>query len=229
MTLRDAWEGEAGRWIRFARDADVYAWRFNIPAFLELVPEPGRLTLDVGCGEGRIARLLTERGHKVVGVDTSPTLVQAARDGDPPVDAIEADAAAIPLEDGAADLAISFMTLQSVDDLVGSIAEIGRVLVAGGRFCMAVVHPMNSVEDADGYFESHAYAWDGSREGIDMTFHDVHHSLSAYFGALSEGGLVVEQLREPVPPRELLDVHPSAERWLRSPCFLHLRAVKVPL
>jgi SAM-dependent methyltransferase len=227
VSLRDAWESEAERWIRFAREADVYAWRFNIPAFLEIVPEPGRLTLDVGCGEGRIARLLMDRGHEVLGIDASPTLVKAARNGDPRVHAFEADVAAIPLADGEADLAISFMTLQSVDDVGAAIAEVGRVLAPGSRFCAAVVHPMNSLEHADSYFQRHAYAWDGSRDGIEMTFHDVHHPLSDYFSALGAAGLAVEHVREPVPPQELLDVHPSAERWTRTPCFLHLRAVKV--
>ena len=230
MSLREAWEEEAERWIRFARDADVYAWRFNIPAFLELVPEPGSLTLDVGCGEGRLGRVLMERGHNVLGIDSSPTLVQAARTGDPRVYAFESDVTGISLNDGAADIAIAFMTLQSVDDLNAAVAEVGRVLAAGGRLCVAVVHPMNSLEHAaDGYFERHAYAWDGSRDGIDMTFHDVHHPLSAYFEAFEAAGLAVECLREPVPPQELLEVHPAAERWTKTPCFLHLRAIKARL
>jgi SAM-dependent methyltransferase len=227
VTLREAWEAEAQRWIRFAREADVYAWRFNIPAFLEIVPEPGHLTLDVGCGEGRIARLLMERGHDVLGIDASPTLVEAARGGDPPVRAVVADAAEVPVPDGAADLAISFMTLQSVDDLHAAVAEVGRALAPGSRFCMAVVHPMNSLEHADGYFDRRAYAWDGSRDGIEMTFHDVHHPLTAYFDALDAAGLAVERLREPVPPQALLEEHPSAARWTRTACFLHLRAVKL--
>jgi SAM-dependent methyltransferase len=227
VSLRQAWDDEADRWIRFARDADVYAWRFNLPAFLELVPAPGRLTVDVGCGEGRVARLLVERGHAVKGVDGSQTLVHAARAGDPPIDAVVADAAAMPLADAAADLAVSFMTLQSVDNLVTVVAEIARVLAPGGRLCAAVVHPMNSVANAPGgYFSEHRYAWESERSGFDMTFHDVHRPLAAYFAALEGAGLAVETVREPVPGRELLSVHPSAERWTRAPCFLHFVARK---
>ena len=112
MNLRAAWEAEAPNWIRWAREPghDSY-WRFHREAFLESLPAPGRLTLDVGCGEGRVTRDLRDLGHRVVGVDPSPTMIAAARDADPGGEYIEADAAALPFEDGAADLAVAFMSL----------------------------------------------------------------------------------------------------------------------
>ena len=227
MTLRHAWDEQAADWIRFSGATDVYAWRFNLPAFLDLVPAPGRRTLDVGCGEGRVARELIAARHTVVGVDGSAALVEAARAGDPPVDALVADAASLPFEDGAFDLAVSFMTLQSVDDFPATVAEIGRVLARGGRLCAAVVHPMNSSEHSPGgYFDEHRYAFDSKREGSPMTFHDVHRPLFVYFAALDAAELAIEALREPVPGPELLNVDSSAERWTRSPCFLHFRAAK---
>lgn len=226
MSLREAWEDEAQDWIRFAREADVYAWKFNLPAFLDLVPPSGALTIDAGCGEGRVARLLLERGHQVVGVDSSPTLVDAARAGEPPVDARLCDAADMPFDDCVADLVVSFMTLQSVDDLHAVVAEIGRVLAPGGQLCAAVVHPLNSLEHAGDYFTEHRYAWDGGRHGIDMTFHDVHRPLGAYAQGLADAGLAIERLSEPVPGPELIAVHPSSARWTRTPCFLHLAARK---
>jgi SAM-dependent methyltransferase len=78
VTLRAAWEAEAEDWLRFCGEPDVFAWRFNIPAFLELVPPPRGLTVDVGCGEGRLARVLMSRGHRVMGIDGSSTLVEGA-------------------------------------------------------------------------------------------------------------------------------------------------------
>jgi SAM-dependent methyltransferase len=227
VTLRDAWEAEAADWIRFARAPDHFAWLFNLPAFFELIPPPGRLTVDIGCGEGRVARELKKRGHTVQAFDGSPTLVAAARDADPSIRVAVADAAALPLDDGAADLAIAFMSLQAFDDLATSIAETARILEAGGRLCAAVVHPMNSVEESpDGYFAEHRYAYDARPDGIDFTFHDTHRPLGAYFNALESAGLVVEALREPIPGPELLAARPHAERWTRTPCFLHFRAYK---
>jgi SAM-dependent methyltransferase len=218
--LQRAWEAEAEAWIRFCREPDAFAWKFNIPAFLGLLPEPGRLTLDIGCGEGRVARELIRRGHSVTAIDASPTLVEAARRGDPPVDATVADAAALPLDDAAADLAVAFMSLQSIEDLEGAIAEAARVLEPQSALCAAVVHPMNSVEEAPDYFTAHAYA----ESSAGFTFHDIHRPLHQYAAALAGAGFVIEDLREPIPGSDLLAVRPAAERWTRTPCFLHFRA-----
>jgi SAM-dependent methyltransferase len=221
--LAAAWEREAEAWIRFCRDEDVFAWRFNLPAFLELIPPPGHKTIDVGCGEGRVARLLMDKGHTVEGVDASATLVEAARSGDPPVDATEATAADLPFEDGCADLVVAFMALQSIADLEGAIKEAARVLRRNGRLCFAVVHPMNSVEAAPDYFTEHAYA----HIPAGFTFHDVHRPLSQYAAALTKAGFVIEELREPVPGPELLEKRPAATKWTKTPCFLHVRARKL--
>jgi SAM-dependent methyltransferase len=224
VSLREAWDGEADDWIRFSGKPDVFAWLFNLPAFLELVPRPGSITLDIGCGEGRVARELIGRGHAVKGVDGSATLVEAARRGDPPVDAVEADAASLPFEDASVDLAVSFMALQSIDDMDGAVLEAARVLVPGGQLCFAVVHPMNSAQLVDGYFQEHQLAIEHERDGVGIVLHDKHRPLAAYFGALAAAGFVVEQIREPIPGPELLAVRPEAERWTRTPCFLHVLA-----
>lgn len=54
--LRQAWERHAPEWIAWARTPghDSY-WKFHRESFLPLVPGPGRLTVDLGCGEGRVA------------------------------------------------------------------------------------------------------------------------------------------------------------------------------
>jgi len=82
--LSVGWEAEARQWIQWARTPghDSY-WRFHRDQFLRLLPSPGRQTLDIGCGEGRLARDLKELGHRVVGIDSSPSMVAAAREFDP--------------------------------------------------------------------------------------------------------------------------------------------------
>ena len=49
-------------------------------AALDLLdPKPGEHILDIGCGDGTLTRKIAERGAKVVGIDSSPELVEAAR------------------------------------------------------------------------------------------------------------------------------------------------------
>ena len=55
---------------------------FTAGQFLRLLPLPGRQTLDVGCCEGRLTRDLMALGHRVVAIDSSPSMVEAAREFD---------------------------------------------------------------------------------------------------------------------------------------------------
>ena len=64
--FREVWEERADDWVRWARsrELDFGFWELNLPAMLELLPAPGRLTLDVACGEGRLSRELARLGHR---------------------------------------------------------------------------------------------------------------------------------------------------------------------
>ena len=68
-------------------------WRFHRDRFLNLLPPPVGLTLDIGCGEGRFPRDLQAPGHRVAAIDASPTLIEHARRADPVGDYTVADAA----------------------------------------------------------------------------------------------------------------------------------------
>ncbi|MBM2821495.1 MAG: class SAM-dependent methyltransferase [Thermoleophilia bacterium] len=236
--LGAAWEAHAAEFIAWARkpDHDSY-WRFHRDQFLELLPPPGRRTLDLGCGEGRLSRDLKALGHEVVGVDASPTMVAAAREADPELDVHLADAAALPFEDGSFDLVIAFMSLQDVDDLEGAVREAARVLEPGGRLCLAVVHPMNSAGrfEADepdsaftiagSYLKRSYYVDNLVRDGLEITFVSAHRPLQAYADALVEAALVIERLRETDVPEHSMQT-PRDRRWQRLPLFLHVRALK---
>src|SRR4051812_37555756 len=91
-------------------DAD---WTYP-DAFFALVPEPGAATLEVGCGEGRVARDLVARGHRVTGLDASPTLLRAAAEADPGSLYVEGPVEALPFEDGAFDLVVAYNSLMDV-------------------------------------------------------------------------------------------------------------------
>jgi SAM-dependent methyltransferase len=237
VNLRDAWEAQARNWEVWTRTPDHDSfWRGHADAFLDLVPAPCRLTLDLGCGEGRLARLLRERGHRVVGVDGAPTLARLAVGHEQPQPVAIADVAALPLRDRCADLAVAFMSLQDVDDMPAAVHEAARVLRPGAGLCLAIVHPVNSAgsftgDDEDGpfviersYLDTFRYAEEVERDGLDMTFHSEHRPLEAYSRALEEAGFLVEAIREPPHPE---DSRWRVEaRWHRVPLFLHLRAVR---
>jgi len=236
MTLREDWETHAAQWIRWARAPghDSY-WRLHRDQFLRLLPPPGRLTLDIGCGEGRLSRDLKQLGHRVIAIDGSPSMVAAAREADPSMDIRLADAAALPIEDASADLAVAFMSPHDMDDMSGAVRESARVLQRGGKLCLAIVHPINSAGNfvdrtADAafvikgdYLGVFDYSDAIEHNGLPMTFCSRHRPLESYFLALEEAGFVVEALREPRVPDQAADTE-ADRRWQRLPLFLHIRA-----
>jgi SAM-dependent methyltransferase len=236
MDLRDKWEAQASHWIQWARAPghDSY-WQFHRDQFLDLLPPPGRRTVDIGCGEGRLTRDLRQLGHRVIGIDASPSLLAAAREVDPSMDFCLADAAALPLADAVADLAVAFMSLHDIEVMPAAIREVARILEPGGRLCLAIVHPINSAGSFEqktatapfvikgDYLRAFNYADRVERDGLTMTFHSQHRPLEAYFIALEQVGLLVEALREPSVP-ECAIASEASRRWQRVPLFLHLRA-----
>lgn len=236
--LRRSWEANAADFIAWVRAPghDSY-WRFHRDQFLELVPAPGRLTVDLGCGEGRLSRDLKALRHRVVGVDASGTMVAAAREADPEIEVHCADAA-LPLADGCADLVVAFMSLQDVDDPGAVVREAARVLEPGGRLCVAIVHPLNSSGRFDGdaadspfvirdaYLSRFRYSDRIERNGLAVTLESEHRPLQDYVGWLADAGFLVERLREPKMPDAAIELERS-RRWQRLPLFLHLRAVRV--
>jgi SAM-dependent methyltransferase len=238
LDLRATWEAEAPAWVAWARKPghDGY-WTFHRDLFLELLPPPGRRTLDLGCGEGRLSRDLKRLGYDVAGVDLSPTMIAAAREADPELELHVADAAELPFADGTFDLVVAFMSLQDVERFDGAVREAGRVLEAGGRFCLAVVHPLNSAGSFAGdagdspfvvdgsYLDRSYYADDFARDGLEITLASAHRPLEAYADALADAGFLIERLREPALPEHALR-NPHSARWRRLPLFVHLRALK---
>jgi SAM-dependent methyltransferase len=227
-SLRAAWDENAEDWVRWARspECDHAFWQLNLPALLALLPRPGEMTVDVGCGEGRLARALKELGHHVVGVESSPALARAATEADPSFEVRVADAVAMPLPNDVADLAIASLSLMNMDDMPSVVGEIARVLRPEGRLCFSVLHPINSWGDAGaGYFETVRYTEEIERDGARMTLHDSHRPLSDYFGALQNAGFLVERVVEPVPDDAYIAAFPAASPWLERPGFLHVRAL----
>jgi SAM-dependent methyltransferase len=231
--LRDLWDAHAAEWIDWVRAPnrqDSY-WRFHRRRFLSLVPEPGRLTLDIGCGEGRVARDLKLLGHKVLGVDWSLTMCRAAANyPEDPTAVVATDAARLPLADESVDCVVAFMSLQDIDEMRGTIKEIARVLADGRKLALAIVHPMYSASgiNPDGnleikrsYLTPELCISKDRRDDLTMTFYREHRPLQDYVNALLKAGFSIEGLLE------LADDDERDSRY-HVPMFLDIVAVRKP-
>jgi SAM-dependent methyltransferase len=102
-----------------------------------LAPRPGELILDIGCGDGTLTTRIMATGARVIGLDASEEMVEAARARG--VDAFVADAQALGLEGqadrfGQFDAAFSNAALHWMLDPDAVATGVFEVLKPGGRF-----------------------------------------------------------------------------------------------
>ena len=229
-----SFDEQAAAWIEWAR-SPLDAYWFYRDEFFDLLPPPCR-TLEVGCGEGRVSRDLRRQGYDVVALDSSETLLAAARDADPAGEYVLGLAETLPFDAESFDLVVAYNSLMDVDEMPDAVAEIGRVLTPGGVLCACITHPM---VDSGGWRDEATFVIDKpylgrkryegtfERDGLPpFTFRGWVYPLESYSRALEGAGFVIEALREPAMPDALAEQRPGASphRWQRMPNFVTFRA-----
>jgi len=116
-------------------------------ALVELtVARPLGDLLDVGCGQGRILKLLASRAHRAVGVDIDSDARRLARAelllaGTPNTTLRQGDMVSLPFEDGEFDTVILDDVLGDAKEPAAAVLEAKRLVKAGGRLLLlAAVH-----------------------------------------------------------------------------------------
>jgi demethylmenaquinone methyltransferase/2-methoxy-6-polyprenyl-1,4-benzoquinol methylase len=99
----------------------------------EAVVRPGDDVLDACCGTGDLALACARRGGKVTGIDFSERMLERARRKGPELEWVRGDLLDLPFADGSFDAATVGFGVRNVEDLERALAQLRRVLRAGGR------------------------------------------------------------------------------------------------
>ncbi|MFL6206144.1 MAG: class I SAM-dependent methyltransferase [Acidimicrobiales bacterium] len=236
----DLWEEHAGWWqAGFTEGADPEYEEQILPLAAEHL-EGARLVLDVGCGEGQVARLAAARGASAIGVDPTAAQIAAAhqRGGGPAY--ARAGASALPLRSGVVDAVVACLVFEHITEVDAAIAEVARVLRPGGRFLFFLNHPLlqtpNSgwiddqvLDPPEQYWRIGPYLVEDEtveevEKGVFIPF--IHRPLSRYVNALADAGLTLERMEEPAPPPGFLARAAEYEAAASIPRLLFLRCVK---
>jgi len=239
----DLWQQHATWWqVGFTEGADAEYEEQILPMAAEHLASPslpGRL-LDIGTGEGQIARLAARLGvGRVVGIDpTEAQITVAAERGDGPAYA-RAEAARLPFPDGAFDACLACLVFEHIQAMDDAIAELARVLGPGGRFLFFLNHPLLQTPNSgwiDDRILDEQYWRIGDYLSEDLTVEEVekevfipfvHRPLSRYVNALADNGLRVAHMVEPAPPPGFLARAEEYEAAASIPRLLFLRCEKV--
>lgn len=216
---QELWEDHAGWWIDgFTEGADPEYEEQILPLAASLLAGATCL-LDVGCGDGQVARLAKTIGiERVIGIDPTWNQLTVARDraGGPSYG--RAGAAALPFRDASFDAVIACLVFEHITDVDAAIAEVARVLQPGGRFLFFLNHPLlqtpNSGWIDDQMLDPPEQYWRiGEYLTEDLTIEEVekdvfipfiHRPLSRYINALADNGLMLQRMHEPAPPAGFL-------------------------
>ena len=231
-TIEDAYDRLSGTYE--AREVDPYRADMEFPATTELVPDPeGKRVLDAGCGRGRYAAWLGERGADVLAVDKSSGMVERARERvGGRADVRRADIGS-PLEfagDSEFDGIVSGLSLHYVEDWRPTFAEFARILRPGGFLVFSTHHPLDDyiAFEAENYFETERkrMTWSVAGDDFDVPFY--RRPLSEVVNPLVETGFQLDELVEPKPRDAFEEKKPeSYEKRLKYPTFLCIRASNV--
>jgi SAM-dependent methyltransferase len=243
-------EGEPSGWddpgivswwqIGFTEGADAEYTEQILPMAASHLSGAGAV-LDVGCGEGQIARLAAglPAVRLAAGVDPSAAQLAVAVDRGGGVVYARAGAAALPFPEASFDAVVACLVFEHIDEMEAAIAEVGRVLRAGGRFLFFLNHPLLQtpgsgwIDDRildEQYWRIGPYlVEDTSVEEVDkdVWIPFVHRPLSRYVNSMVAAGLLVTRMEEPAPPPGFLErAHEYADA-ATIPRLLFLRAEKI--
>jgi len=195
-----------------------------MPALLNFVGHVGGVHIcDLACGQGIVARRLARLGARVDGIDLSQRLLDIAMryEAEQPLgiayqqgDAQHLDA----VPDGCYHGVICVMALMDIPDLGAACHTISRILKRDGRFIFVITHPCfqtpssSWVTDTSGIrartvtnYTREGFWRSDNLEGVRGKVGAYHRTLSTYVHALSEAGLVIERLEEPLPAGDIAE------------------------
>lgn len=235
------WEAHARWWQDgFTEGADAEYVEQILPMAAEHLRGFERV-LDVGCGEGQIARLAVTGGARTaVGIDpTWAQVTEARRRGGGPAYA-RAGAAALPVRSGAVDAVVACLVFEHIVAVDAALVEVGRVLRPGGRFCFFLNHPLlqtpgsgwiddQVLDPPEQYWRIGPYlVEDESDEEVekDVFIPFIHRPLHRYVNAMIAAGLTIDHMEEPAPPAGFLARASEYAAAATIPRLLFLRAVK---
>jgi len=154
---QEFFSSSAGQWDR-VRD-EMFGDRFHLAA-LGAFADPAWTVGDLGCGTGQVSAALAPFVARVIGVDGSAAMLQAAKKRLQPFEHVElrrGDLESLPIDDTRLDAATLMLVLHHVPEPDRALAEVARVIKPGGRLVVVDMLP----HDRDNYRQQMGHVWLG--------------------------------------------------------------------
>src|ERR687895_634208 len=150
----------AGGWDRLR--SELFGDTFFLWGVLGLI-DPDLVVGDLGCGTGQLTETVAPYVKRVIAVDSSPDMLDAARQrvaGAPNVDLRQGELESLPLDAGELDAAMLSLVLHYSPSPARALAEVARALRPGGRVLVVDMLPHERQE----YQQQMGHVWLGFSE-----------------------------------------------------------------
>ena len=154
---QEFFSSSAGQWDRL-RD-DLFGDRGHLAALAALAGSDW-VVGDLGCGTGQVSASLAPFVAKVIAVDESAAMLQAAKRrlaGLDNIDLRRGQLEDLPIDDGRLDMASLMLVLHHVPEPGKALAEVARALKPGGRVIIGDMLP----HDRESYRQQMGHVWLG--------------------------------------------------------------------
>lgn len=254
--VQKKWNDNSDQWAKQIRAGqDVYRHEFLEPAFMEFLGDiSGIEVLDGGCGEGTSSRMLARAGAHVSAIDLSHKMIENAKQLESThplgISYFQGSAAEMPFADSSFDLVTSWMALSDMSCYAAVIEDIARVLRPNGKMMFCIRHPSyftrrmgvvrNSATGREGlligeYFNKEPWvenwSFSGGKDAAEgrTTFSNLRFpfTLTDCINGVLDAGLILRQIKEPVPDVTACAKNPLLAFWGRhAALYLFLSATK---
>lgn len=213
------------------------------PEMARLLPDlNGKRVLDLGCGFGHNCMDFVKRGAaEVVGVDISEKMLEVAMAecSHPDIAYMNMSMTDISQLEGKFDLIYSSLAFHYIEDMPALMRNISALLNNGGTLLFSQEHPIYTASENGqghyildeqgnkiGYSFSH-YQSAGKREDEWFIKGRIyyHRRFSDVVNAVTDAGLVIQRVCEPVPDADMVAKRPKSDT-LHKPLFLIIKAAK---
>lgn len=211
------------------------------PALFALSPDlGGKSVLDLGCGYGENCATFYRMGaKKVVGIDISKKMIQAAKFENPNIHFIIMDMNNLSFSGQKFDVVFSSLAVHYIEDFDNFVRSVFNLIGNDGYFVFSQEHPLTTSpiggaswainEEGDAiHYKLTDYARSGERKTrwiVDGVV-KYHRTFSELINTVICNGFVVEKVLEPIPGNEIIERLPSYGKDMHKPNFLLVRARK---
>lgn len=151
--IKEAYDELADSYFKMRMNGGIsqfYNEMLEMPTTLRLLGNVrGKKILDLGCGPGRYAKILTENGAKVIGIDNSENSLKIARKEAPKAEFILGDIEELPFKSEEFDIVLSPLVIGHFKNWNKIFKEVRRVLKKGGIFIFSIHNPIREVMEKE--------------------------------------------------------------------------------